>query len=74
MWGLLFIVVGVCVLLLHRIAGHSAVEIILYSVGPALYVMWAVMFLISGLRSAEASFAGVPIYLYLAYRHSLSGD
>lgn len=71
-WGCAFIalslVLALALVLPQRHGLASAVRIF----GPSLCVMWACMYLLSGLANHSASFIGVPPYLYLAYRHSFA--
>lgn len=71
-WGVAFLLVGAllgwAIRTQHRGRTSRAVAAV-RTFGPALFVMWAVMYLLSALDDNRASFLGVPPYLYLAYRH-----
>lgn len=73
LWGVLFLILGAC--LLVAIFGGRAPRLrrscvtVVRVLGPALYVMWALMYAMSALHDDRATFIGVPPYLYLAYRH-----
>lgn len=75
-WGIYFLLVGLLLfasVLVARFDWHRGLVWIRMSwwLGPALFFMWAIMFAISGVVDAHAAFTGVPIYLYLSYRHTL---
>lgn len=70
MWvhGIAFVAIGVLLLVaLHR--GHARLVWAVRTLGPALYVLWAGLWLLAALVDDRASYIGVPTYLYLAYRH-----
>lgn len=72
LWGVVFIALGIAlaaaVLRLHRGGSRSAATWWVQSLGPALFMMWALMYLLAG-RDDRASLLGIPPYLYLAWRH-----
>lgn len=70
MWlhGLTFVTLGVLLFVALR-TGHVRVTWAVRTLGPALYVGWAVLWLLAGLADDRASYLGVPTYLYFAYRH-----
>lgn len=71
-WGLTYIALGAllgwALYRQHEGLGSRAIGAV-RTFGPALFVMWAVMYALSGWHDARVSFLGVPPYLYLAYRH-----
>lgn len=71
-WGLAYLAVGAllgwAVWRQHEGRTSRAIGAV-RTFGPALFTMWAVMYLLSALHDTRASFLGVPPYLYLAYRH-----
>ena len=84
LWGIFFLALGVAVWYAAYIhhgfkvgaraqLGRTAVAWIQIA-GPALYVAWSVMALISALISDKASFTAFAIYAFLAYRHTLAPD
>jgi hypothetical protein len=77
-WGACFLLVGSLLLGVvittwarpERRVSHAVW--VLRVLGATLFAMWAIMFLLSGIRDQHAALAGVPVYLYLAYRHSFA--
>lgn len=72
-WGICYVSLGLLLLAatyrLHIGDARTPLVSIVRTFGPALFVMWALMYLLSGLHNPSASFLGVPPYIYLAYRH-----
>lgn len=78
-WGVYFLVVGLALLAAvvyvwiwsdHN--RHPPGVWLLRVLSSALFTMWALMFLLSGIKDQHAALIGVPVYLYLAYRHSFA--
>lgn len=69
-WGVIFVLVGALVWLTTR-RPHRCMTTAVRVLGPTLYVMWALTFLLSALTLHTAAMSGVPSYLYLAYRHGI---
>lgn len=41
-------------------------------VGPATFAMWSLVQLFNAIQTPSAAIAGVPIYAYLAFRHTFA--
>lgn len=70
-WGWAYVFLGVALGVALQAVHHGRTTLVglVRTLGPALFMMWSLMYLLSGLHSIRASFLGVPAYLYLAYRH-----
>lgn len=71
-WGIAYLLLGAALgwALFRQHNGRTSRAVAaVRTFGPALFVMWALMYAMSGLHDVRASFLGVPPYLYLAYRH-----
>lgn len=72
-WGTLYLILGLALLI--AILGSRTPVLRLHCttlvriLGPALFVMWALMYAMSAVNDDRASYLGVAPYLYLAYRH-----
>jgi len=51
---------------------YSRVSYAIRVIGPTLFVMWATMFVVAAIEAPAAGFAGIPTYLFLAFRHSFA--
>lgn len=71
-WGFAFLLLGSMLMLAIKLPTSDRWVGLVRVLGPSLCVMWASMYLISGLANDHVSFIGVPSYLYLAYRHSFA--
>jgi hypothetical protein len=78
-WGTAFVFVGVLLfgavylsetpVIKEYITGWPTV---VQTLGAALFVMWALMFLLSAFEEPTAGITGIPVYVYLAYRHTFA--
>lgn len=70
-WGALFVLVGLLVVYAVHHPTRPVVTLLRIA-GPSLFVMWALMLGLSAVANPRAALAGIPSYIYLAYRHSIA--